>query len=232
MKISRRTKQLLVFFFPIVLMLSMYLVRENNYSYYEKLGLEDGIFEVIQVILYFAGTFIAGLIARHFWKNKEKFLTLIFILISLGSFLIAMEEISWGQRIFDTETDGIFEEHNVQNEINLHNLSIFYDEVRIFYILIGMYGTFSFLIYNGVNPLNDFLTKRKLHYLIVPWFLILYFLPSLVNILNTDFLAPQDLEFLELILGLGIFLFILNIFLSVRRNEEPLQDTTHTKEIK
>jgi len=45
-----------------------------------------------------------------------------FLALGLGTFLIAMEEISWGQRLFGIPTPDLFQNHNQQSEINFHNL--------------------------------------------------------------------------------------------------------------
>ncbi len=42
--------------------------------------------------------------------------------VGLGFFIIAGEEISWGQRIFNRESNEFFLEHNIQGETNFHNL--------------------------------------------------------------------------------------------------------------
>ncbi len=41
----------------------------------------------------------------------------------LGAILIALEEMSWGQRILGLETPALLAEHNLQKEITLHNLA-------------------------------------------------------------------------------------------------------------
>ena len=42
--------------------------------------------------------------------------------VGLGFLLLAGEEISWAQRIFDIETPSTLERINAQKELNLHNL--------------------------------------------------------------------------------------------------------------
>jgi hypothetical protein len=46
------------------------------------------------------------------------------ITLAVLFFFAAGEEISWGQRIFNFETSGIFKSNNLQQETNLHNLEI------------------------------------------------------------------------------------------------------------
>lgn len=56
--------------------------------------------------------------AAHGQGNPAWFL----MLIAAAAFLLGMEEISWGQRIFGWDTPDILQEINLQNETNLHNL--------------------------------------------------------------------------------------------------------------
>ncbi len=43
-------------------------------------------------------------------------------LLTVGYFYVIMEEISWGQRIIGFSTPEFFKIHNLQGEVNLHNL--------------------------------------------------------------------------------------------------------------
>lgn len=43
--------------------------------------------------------------------------------LALAAFLIAMEEISWGQRFIHIEATGLFQAKNLQGELNLHNFA-------------------------------------------------------------------------------------------------------------
>lgn len=47
---------------------------------------------------------------------------LFFAILALSCLYVAMEEISWGQRVFNLSTPEFFEKHNIQKETNFHNL--------------------------------------------------------------------------------------------------------------
>ena len=47
------------------------------------------------------------------------------VLLALGAFFVAMEEISWGQRILGLQSSTFLVERNRQGEVNLHNLIVF-----------------------------------------------------------------------------------------------------------
>jgi hypothetical protein len=61
----------------------------------------------------------------------------IFLFLTL---ILALEEISWGQRIFDISTPDYIKELNAQNEINFHNHSSFQRYRHWLIILFGSVG--------------------------------------------------------------------------------------------
>jgi hypothetical protein len=46
-----------------------------------------------------------------------------YVLLALAAFFVAGEEFSWGQRILGVRSPGFLTEHNIQREMNLHNLA-------------------------------------------------------------------------------------------------------------
>ncbi|MGE5309521.1 MAG: hypothetical protein ACM3JF_00395 [Sphaerimonospora mesophila] len=73
-------------------------------------------FDVVSCVLFI-------LLAKQFFGRKQWLLFGTFTLLALITFWMAMEEISWGQRIFKWETTAYFAENNMQGETNLHNLN-------------------------------------------------------------------------------------------------------------
>ena len=68
-------------------------------------------------------------------------------MLSIVFFLIAGEEISWGQRIFDLATPDYLSSVNEQDELNFHNINKRFfdrllDRVTIIFVFIS-----SFLLY-------------------------------------------------------------------------------------
>lgn len=114
---------------------------------FEILYLEDGIFESLTPVLMVISMVLIGVAIPKLRRDPQlvryrNLLTLIyFILISLF-FLNAMEEISWGQRIFGWETSQTFE-GNVQNETNLHNY--FNQYYLLFYRLLVLFPVVIFV---------------------------------------------------------------------------------------
>lgn len=90
---------------------------------------EDGGFEALGALGFLIGSalcFLAFLRARRtppgtYGGIKKGAL----LLLALGLFFAAGEEISWGQRILGLETPESISEANTQDELNLHNLGAF-----------------------------------------------------------------------------------------------------------
>lgn len=85
---------------------------------YTFLVLEDGWIEY--------GSFVAWMLAvvLFSWafaqaRNSQR---VVYVLLALCAFFMAMEEISWGQRVFGWEGPKLLRESNLQSESNLHNL--------------------------------------------------------------------------------------------------------------
>lgn len=105
------------------------------------LYLEDGIFESLTPILMLVSMILLALSVPILWRDSElrkyrNLLSAIYIILILIFFLNAMEEISWGQRIFGWETPQTFE-GNVQDETNLHNY--FNEYYLLFYRLLVLF---------------------------------------------------------------------------------------------
>jgi hypothetical protein len=84
---------------------------------------EDGILENLQVAIYVAAA-ISQLVVFVQWlrrggyKRRGTYHLLLFLLLMF----VAMEEISWGQRLVGWATPAFLREANVQGETNVHNL--------------------------------------------------------------------------------------------------------------
>ena len=108
---------------------SVFFLQRNTVF---RLGREDGFFEDLTAVCFFAASLIFAVL---FWRSRgsggnDFFLfrtrrNTWFILLSLLFFFGGGEEISWGQRIFGWKTPETFEKENIQRETNIHNLKIF-----------------------------------------------------------------------------------------------------------
>ena len=79
---------------------------------------EDGLLENLTALLAFA----SGIIFIHLGTRYINKIRRVFMYLLAGvTILFALEEISWGQRIFGLQTPEYFMKNNVQQESNLHN---------------------------------------------------------------------------------------------------------------
>lgn len=107
---------------------------------YDLLSREDHIVEYLSSVFLLLSSLF--LIVAFIYIRKSKHLThrwLIILLpvVSAIFFVVAVEEISWGQRIFDLTTPDYLSSINDQNEINFHNINKkFFDRLLDWAIII------------------------------------------------------------------------------------------------
>jgi len=86
------------------------------------LGQEDGLYETAGALFFLISSILFFI---TYIKSKPK-KNIFFLLLGILLLVAFLEEISWGQRIFNIDTPEFIQEVNMQNEINIHNLSIFH----------------------------------------------------------------------------------------------------------
>ena len=168
-------------------------------SWFDWLKSEDGPLEWMQFIEYALSSLLAFLI---FLRPKKKNInSFIWLLIAFLSFLIAGEEISWGERIFGYGIESITE-LSIQDETNFHNLPFFHNYVldpalQIICIFLGWVGWRKW-------PYLTSLPSRKfsLFFLSVS----LYFFYYEISWFSTVAHIRNDQEIFEFLLSSGLFL--------------------------
>jgi hypothetical protein len=189
---------------PIVVYLICGLASMWPFNVYLELVKEDRVFEWAQFWVLFGGSIAAWATA---WKlpAKQLWWKIFFVLAGAGFFLIAGDEISWGQRLLGLEVHESVQEVNRQGELTLHNLYIFEWAVLYVYALLSLAGSFSWLIEK--TPL------RKFSFLVPSKLLFGYFFLPFVYYAVQIYKIPHGLwhawsEPLELYLYAGIVLWI------------------------
>lgn len=120
-------------------------------------------------------------------KQKLSIIGILYFIFSLSLFFVFGEEISWGYRIFNTSLNQYFQEYNIQQETNIHNLKQFFILFNCYgFLIIGIYGTFSRWLLQ-----SKYLSKNKagLSVITVDLFLIPYFLLVLLMSLYASILV-------------------------------------------
>lgn len=97
----------------------------------ERVAQEDGPVEYGQAL-----AFLAGAVFFFVRAARRRGRDLWGLVLGLGLFLVAGEEISWGQRLLGIETPEGLRESNVQGEFNLHNIDGIHQNVRALGMLV------------------------------------------------------------------------------------------------
>ena len=222
--------KLMVFFVPIIIIsiiLSIKTFLSPIYLPYIIFISEDGPVEYLTFIVYIITFIISILVANSLRKLKRKRAATLFFIISFVFLLIAIEEVSWGQRMVGFETSGIFSE-STQGEFNIHDLRPFeYFEDPAF-IVVGFVGGLLWIVFlkSSKEKFPSFKT-----FFVPGWYLMTYFIPVaifyvILNLATPEvtvqgiswgFLFPKDQEPFELILAFGFLGFVLSDYIKLRR---------------
>jgi len=221
--------KLLVFFVPIIfiaIILSIKTFLGPIYFPYIVLISEDGPIEYLTFIVYIIAFIVSILVANSLKKFKKKRAAILFFIFALVFIFVAIEEISWGQRIFGFETSGIFLE-STQGELNIHDLRPFEYFEDPSFIIVGFVGGLLWILFlksSNENP-SSFKT-----YFVPGWYLMTYFIPVSIFYLvlnlappevtiqgiSWGFLFSRDQEPFEFILALGLLGFVFSNFIKLR----------------
>ena len=178
-------------------------------SWFDWVRSEDGPLEWIQFFEYAFSSLLAFLIFIK-QKNKTDKKSILWLLISVLSILIAGEEISWGERITGAGIDWI-SNLNVQGETNFHNLPFFHNYLldpvfEISCLFLGWFGWRKFKNIDAI-PTKDL----SLFFLFVA---IFYFYFD-ISWASTTEQIRNDQEIYEFLLSTGIYL---HCFKNFRKN--------------
>ena len=175
-------------------------------SWFDWLRSEDGPLEWLQFFEYAFSSIIAFVIYVR-QKKKKEVNSLIWLLICFLSFIIAGEEISWGERLTGIGINSI-SNLNVQGETNIHNLPFFHNYLLdpFFEISCIFLGWFGWRKFKNIEALPD--KDLSLYFLLVALF---YFYFD-ISWASTTEQIRNDQEIFEFLLSSGIFLHCLKNF--------------------
>lgn len=179
------------------------------------LGTEDKFGENMTSVFYFAaGILMLIAVGRNLKAGRTTWPRAILPILMAAFFIfVGGEEISWGQRIFGFATPETIQQKNVQDELTLHNLSIFDRGGAVLnqHTMLNLIAlTLGFLIpcaYLFVRPLRRLI--NWFGYPAQPLSLAGFFLGGLIHGQTLAKSIPHwaNPEVKELIFSLGFFLF-------------------------
>jgi hypothetical protein len=216
-----------VFAFPVIVFAAFAGLKLVATDVYESLVSEDSSLEYLQFALYFLAAIAAALTAHASLRKHLNLLSSLYAGLALVLLIVALEEISWGQRIFGIENPEFFETHNLQGETTLHNLPVVQSRIHIAYILLGLFGAVAWLPVRWLR-----LRRFRLVDAVVPeWYLSPYFFFTALVYAVIAYVAPRmaaafgiewleidtfftwrDQEPAELLLAMGFLLFTLDAY--------------------
>jgi len=195
-----------LYLFPIltVIFAASYLIDED---FYRSLIKEDSIIEWLTFAFLIAAGIVSLIVALKIGK-RHQYLHWFFILFFGFNFLAGFEEISWGQRVFEVETTGVFQKYSDQNEINLHNTfqGIFRIKTKhIALIVLFIYGSILPGLMRNYNLRSCNMPLKQL--IIPPLFLRVGF--TIAAILMLDFQTGHEEEIGEFFFSICFFIMML-----------------------
>jgi len=168
---GKRWMKKIIFIFPIAAILLFLYLKEFLPGTYEDMIQEDAVLEYLQAVSYLLASIVALVSAVRFGRRGFVGNKILYFLLFAGLLFIFFEEISWGQRIFHIGTPQFFQEHNIQNEISLHNLAPIQRRLIKLYILVGLFGSGAWFLLQKLE-----VGTRSFIRIIVPdWFISSYF---------------------------------------------------------
>ena len=207
--------------FPIYFLLFIYgLVYILPYgeniiglTWFDLLKIEDGPLEWLQFFEYLISS-IFGVVIFFKSKYKNTLNSFIWLILSTFCFIVAAEEISWGERITGFSINSLTE-ISIQSETNLHNLPFFHDFL-LDPILIAICILFGWVGWRRWPYLTSIPNKKLSLFFLITALYIFYYEISWASTVEH---IRNDLEIYEFLLSTGIFLHFWNNFkLSIKGN--------------
>ena len=191
---------ILMLFVCLIVLLTRYVPSQSGLLH--SLSTEGGFFEWGSFLISFTTSGLALLVyfqsrgKKIFRKARRRFI----LLIAIGTYVIAMEEISWGQRILGFKSDDFFSIYNMQKETNLHNLVsgeylnlVIYSLIYIFFIYLPL----AVYFYPKIGSNSPSISGK-----------ISIYLPSIHNMLMFCFASGLQAYFLPRTLADTTFLWL------------------------
>ena len=119
---TAKSGRLRIFLIPLLIwpIFLIYRFQLSDFKSYLRRISEGSLVEWLGFVLFLGSSFLLFKVASEVRGQRLRFLTRAG---GLGLFLLAMEEMSWGQMIFNWTSPEVMDQHNMQQETNFHNLS-------------------------------------------------------------------------------------------------------------
>ncbi|RFF27713.1 MULTISPECIES: hypothetical protein [unclassified Wenzhouxiangella] len=217
------TLRWLSFLTPFLLLVLFASTKVASQGLYQVLVAEDGPVENLQFLLFFVSGILAGVTAVRLARAGLAVHRWLYWLLAIALVVVAMDEISWGQRLLGIKTPESLQAVNLQDELTIHNLRPVMIYLHVAYLLVGAYGAFAWLprmllvktpcsIWRFVIP----------EWYVSSWFGFLFLVYGLIELAQWvqptlfghhlvigHFITFRDQEPAELALAAGMFIFVM-----------------------
>ncbi len=220
---SQKKLKIIIGFFPFICftLFLMYRIQLKDIKAYSRLVEEGSLVEWFSFLFLLLAA-ILFLITGS--KEYNKFVSKFVLAIGGLTFFLAMEEVSWGQMIFNWQSPEFFVQSNAQQETNIHNLIFISGEPNtlIISLILSLLTILCLLGWHfrsrekiRLNSISDVIFP--------PLFLIGYFiLGALVYFglilkmrgIEVPILIPSDQELIECFFALGLLLHSCRIYIT------------------
>ncbi|MGH7544346.1 MAG: hypothetical protein ACREK7_10450 [Gemmatimonadota bacterium] len=170
---------------------------------------EDGSLEYLQVLLYAIAGCIALLVAA---RSHSSWVRWAFVVFGLACAFVALEEVSWGERLLGFDPPESIRDLNTQGEMNVHNLAPVQRLLHLAYILAGLVAGMGWRVAAG---LPDGRLRRYLRAILPDRYTVLFFLPvavfyaymEIIGFPTVGWMRSQDQEVFETLFAGGCVVF-------------------------
>ncbi len=202
-----------IFLVPVVFFTVFLGIKIADREKYGLLIKEDSSLEYTQAACYFLASVVSLIVFLRFFKNKQVLLGSLYGVLAVGLVFIALEEVSWGQRMFGVAVPDYLVQSSTQREINIHNLEAVQPWVPLVFIAMGFYGAFAWLFVRLLDLREKF--GEIVDFVVPDWFISSYFFFVFFVFLLLEYLVPIGI-------ALGVEELRINYFLRWR-DQEPAE---------
>jgi cell division protein FtsW (lipid II flippase) len=122
------TEKIILLLVALMLVTGFVLFYANR-ELFMRYTYEDGIVEWLTVFGLLLGSAVCIYRFVKLLRKRNGIFLAVTLLLGIMLFVVAGEEISWGQRILGIESSDFFQKNNLQKETNFHNLVV--DGVKV-----------------------------------------------------------------------------------------------------
>ena len=198
----------------------IYRIQLKDLQAYGRLVEEGSLVEWFSFLFLLLSSIIFLLVGK---QSINRFANKTSLGIGVLTFILSMEEVSWGQMIFNWKSPEFFNQLNAQQETNLHNLIFISGKPNTLIVcLVLILLTYFCCLNYYLNSKNKLKPNSILDLILPPISLIGYFLiGGLIYLgltlqmqgINIPILMPRDQEIIECFFALGVLFHSCRIYL-------------------